>query len=76
MTQASSLISFLDPFEDLPAALACPSCELCKMATRFVGLEAVAGNRRADLCTYECIACGHAQVTLVPRTNGHNGHSL
>jgi hypothetical protein len=48
------------------SALVCPACELCGQPTRFVGLEST-GNDRADLCTYECDACGHTQTNVIER---------
>ena len=55
------------------AALACPRCELCSLQTRFVGLESLPDNDRADLCTYECNSCGHVQAEAVSREPAANG---
>jgi hypothetical protein len=55
-------------------ALACPRCELCALQTRFVGLESLPENDRADLCTYECNSCGHVQAEVVSRQSATNGH--
>jgi hypothetical protein len=54
------------------AALACPRCEKCSLETRFVGLESLPENDHADLCTYECNSCGHAQAEVVSRQSGIN----
>jgi hypothetical protein len=43
------------------------------LQTRFVGLESLADNDRADLCTYECNSCGHVQVAVVGRAPATNG---
>jgi hypothetical protein len=51
----------------VPAALACPPCELCAVPTRFVGLESIPDSDTSDLCTYECNACGHVQANVIPR---------
>jgi hypothetical protein len=59
--------------EQAPAALACPACDMCGAATRFVGLETIADNDSADLCTYQCIACGHAQASVIPRSGATDG---
>jgi hypothetical protein len=54
-----------------PTPLDCPACSACGQPTRFVGLETLSGNNTADLCTYECTACGRSEVDLVPRA--HSG---
>jgi hypothetical protein len=54
----------------LPAALMSPPCELCAELTRFVGLESIPDCDTADLCTYECSACGHVQAKTVSRDGG------
>lgn len=41
-----------------------PTCEVCAGPTRLVGIESVADGDPANLCTYECSKCGHAQVSL------------
>jgi hypothetical protein len=55
--------------------LATPACESCAGRTRFVGLETDPKHRGADLCTYECVACGHSQVTSIPRSDVRESES-
>jgi hypothetical protein len=59
--------------EEALAALACPVCDICGAATRFVGLETIADNDGADLCSYECTVCGHAQASVIPRSGTTDG---
>jgi C4-type Zn-finger protein len=76
MTQSTRSRSSATQARLLPA-LACPRCEKCSLQTRFVGLESLPDNDRADLCTYECNSCGHAQAEVVhrePATNGAATH--
>lgn len=49
------------------APLVPPSCDACSKSTRLVGLEPVPTGGDADLCTYECGACGNVQTRVFLR---------
>ncbi len=45
------------------------ACEVCTRPTRLVGIESGAHTNQAELCTYECSNCGHAQTMLRDRSS-------
>jgi hypothetical protein len=48
-------------------------CGKCGAGARFVGLESDPRERSADLCTYQCDACGHLQTEVIPHKTATNG---
>lgn len=48
-------------------ALHTPTCKKCGTRTRLLGLEPDSQRPDSDLCTYECMACGHLQTRNVAR---------
>ena len=61
------------PIRIRPEVLTVPICEKCNAFVRLVGIETHPHNRRFELCTYECAACGHLQTGLVPRDESREG---
>jgi hypothetical protein len=55
------------PIRVTPEFFTVPICEKCNALIRLVGIETHPHNRRFELGTYECAACGHLQTGLVPR---------
>ena len=43
-----------------------PACAHCKAPTRLMGIEPHPTKAHTDLRTYQCLACDHVQVTVVP----------